>query len=538
MASSSSVSASRKRKLFLWIAGVLAALIVALFIVSFFLDGIIRARTQTAMNRKLKGYHVTLARAHLQLLGGLLTLNGLKIIQLAHPNPAVADFPMMRFRIQWTELLSRRVVADVLLSRPKVHIDKTQLVTEKNSRVPLRQEGWQGALEAAYPFKINRFTIDDGDVVYIQDAVSPPLHLTKLNFTSDNIRNIHLPNNDYPSHLHASPIMFGNGRATIYGYANYLEKPFPGARIHFTLENVPLSAFDPEIRQINVAVSGGRLFGSGLAEYSPKITRVKIDDMKLEGVGVNYVHMPATEQAEARRVKAAGRQIEKQNNRQAVEINVSELDITHSNFSYTDKTKNPNYRLFLTDIDLTLRNLANHQQRKPADLTMHGKFMGSGDTKASGTFLATQGGPAFNLNVAIQNTDLPSLNDLLRAYGRFDVAAGQFSIFTEVDIKNGDINGYAKPLFANLKVYDYQKDKNTGVIHQAKELVIGGASHLFKNSRTQQVATEVDLKGKLTKPDISTWQALVEVLHNAFIQAILPGFDRAVRPNTVDGTNK
>lgn len=516
----------------------MAALLVALFIVSFLLDGIIRARTQAAMNRKLKGYHVTLARAHLQLLGGLLTLNGLKIIQLAHPDPAVADLPMMRFHIQWQELLSGRVVADVLLSQPKVHIDKTQLVSEKNSRVPLRQQGWQDALEAAYPFKINRFTIDNGDVVYIQDAISPPLHLTKLNFASDNIRNIHLPNNDYPSLLHATLVIFGTGRATIDGYANYLEKPFPGVRIHFTLENVPLSAFDPEIRQINIAVSGGRLFGSGLAEYSPKITRVKIDDMKLEGVGVNYVHTPETQQAEARRVKAAGQQVEKQNNRPAVDISMRELDITHGNFSYTDKTRNPNYRLFLTDTDLTLRNLSNHQQRVPADLTMEGKFMGSGDTKVSGTFLATQGGPAFDLKVAVQNTNLPSLNDLLRAYGRFDVAAGQLSIFAAADIKNGDINGYAKPMFANLKVYDYQKDKNTGVIHQAKELVIGGASHLFKNSRTQQVATEVDLKGKLTRPDISTWQALVEVLHNAFIQAILPGFDRAIRPNTVDGTNK
>jgi hypothetical protein len=87
-------------------------------------------------------------------------------------------------------------------------------------------------------------------------------------------------------------------------------------------------------------------------------------------------------------------------------------------------------------------------------------------------------------------------------------------------------------MFANLKVYDYQKDKGTGVLHQAKELAIGGASHLFKNSRTQQVASEIDLKGKLSSPDLSTWQALAQVLRNAFIEAIIPGFDRAVASNT------
>jgi hypothetical protein len=36
----------------------------------------------------------------------------------------------------------------------------------------------------------------------------------------------------------------------------------------------------------------------------------------------------------------------------------------------------------------------------------------------------------------------------------------------------------------------------------------------------------VDLTGKLKNPNVNTWQAVVEVLQNAFIQAILPGFDR------------
>ena len=97
---SAAMRAYRKHSVLLWIGGIFATLIVALFIASFFLDDIIRARTQAAMNQKLKGYHVALAHAHLQLVGGILTLNGLKIIQQAHPHPAVADVPMMRFHIQ------------------------------------------------------------------------------------------------------------------------------------------------------------------------------------------------------------------------------------------------------------------------------------------------------------------------------------------------------------------------------------------------------------------------------------------------------
>ena len=295
---------------------------------------------------------------------------------------------------------------------------------------------------------------------------------------------------------------------------------------------MPLSAFDPEIRQINIDLTGGHLSSNGLLEYSPKITRVEVNNATIGAVNVGYVHSPATKEAEAKRVKETGKEIEKQNNRRAVDITVRELDIVHSDFAYTDQTSNPNYKLFINDTDLTLKNLSNHQNHGAADLTLRGKFMGSGDTNVAGDFLASQQGPAFDLKVALQNTDLTSLNDLLRAYGSFDVAAGQLSVFSQVAVKDGNMDGYIKPIFANLKVYDYQKDKDTGLLHQAKELAIGGASHLFKNRSTEKVAADIDLKGKLTSPDVDTWQAIGQVLRNAFIEAIIPGFDRAAASNT------
>jgi hypothetical protein len=55
----------RNHGVLFWVGGTLATVIVALFIASFFLDDIVRARTQAAMNQKLKGYHVALAHAHL-----------------------------------------------------------------------------------------------------------------------------------------------------------------------------------------------------------------------------------------------------------------------------------------------------------------------------------------------------------------------------------------------------------------------------------------------------------------------------------------
>ena len=52
--------AYREHRVLFWVGGIFATLIVALFIASFFLDDLVRARTQAAMNQKLKGYHVAL----------------------------------------------------------------------------------------------------------------------------------------------------------------------------------------------------------------------------------------------------------------------------------------------------------------------------------------------------------------------------------------------------------------------------------------------------------------------------------------------
>ncbi len=294
--------------------------------------------------------------------------------------------------------------------------------------------------------------------------MNPPLHLAGLNFTADNIRNIHASDNDYPSRFHATVVIFDTGHTTFDGHANFLEEPFPGVRDnHYMITNVPLSAFDPEIRQINITVHGGRLASDGLLEYSPKVTRVEVNNATIADVGVGYTHSPATQQQEAQRIKEAGQQIERQNNRAAVDIIVRDFELKQ--FSYTDETANPNYRIWIKDTDLTLRNLSNHQQQGRADVSLRGKSWAAAIARYRGASWQVGDGPAFDLKIAVVNTDLPSLNDFLRSFRRFDVAAGKLAV------KDGTIDGYVKPMFADLEVYNYQKDKNTPILHQAKELL-------------------------------------------------------------------
>ena len=58
--------------------------------------------------------------------------------------------------------------------------------------------------------------------------------------------------------------------------------------------------------------------------------------------------------------------------------------------------------------------------------------------------------------------------------------------------------------------------------------LVTGVSKLMKNEPRKEVATEVDVSGPLQNPKGSTPQAIVKLIQNAFIKAILPGFDRGV----------
>jgi hypothetical protein len=118
------------------------------------------------------------------------------------------------------------------------------------------------------------------------------------------------------------------------------------------------------------------------------------------------------------------------------------------------------------------------------------------------------------------------MNNVLRAYGNFDVSAGVFSLVTELHVRNGRISGYIKPLFKDIKVYDRRKDKGRGFGHKMYETLIGGVAKLLENRSQQEVAIRTDISEPVGNPETSTRQIIAELIKNAFFKAILPSFEK------------
>lgn len=511
-----------------FILGGIALLLVLLVVASFFVDEPLRRYIEGRMNAHLKGYTVQIDRLSFHPIGASLTLFNLVMIQEAHPDPPVMLIERLDASVQWKTLLFGRVVANFRIERPKIYADRAHVEREAKDPTPLNEHGWQQAFEAIYPLKINQVTIVDGQVTYVDDTRFEPLRLTRIQFTAENIRNVRSKDRVYPSDVRAEAAVFDRGRLVIDGNADFLAEPHLGVKGVIELSDIELDPFRQLTNRFNVTVHGGSLSARGRVEYGPTIKLVELQQAAIRDVRVEYVHTRKEAGVAKKAAVTTERATRQATQRDDMIIRVDDFRVTNATFGLVNKTANPEFRLFLSGANIHARNLSTRRSEGVGRVELSGKFMGTGATKVVGNFRPDEKGPDFDVDIAIENTDMTSMNDLLRAYGKFDVVQGNFAFYSEIRVKNGRVNGYVKPLFKDVKAYDPEQDRDKGFARRLYERVIGGVSKALKNQPRREVATVVDISGPLEQPQTSTLQAIVNLIRNAFIRAILPGFDRQV----------
>jgi hypothetical protein len=513
-----------RRGLF-WILG-LAILALILFFVAAHFDEYLRRTLETKINQRLHGYSVRLGHAHLNPFSLSLTLKQAVIRQEANPEPPIAAIPRLKASVEWREILSGHLVADAVFVQPRIHVNLLQLREENRDQVDIQDRGWQQALESIYPLKFNLIQVHDGDIVYIDTDPQRPLHVSHWNLLASNIRNIRSRDRVYPSPVHTDGVIFDTGRGVVDGHADFLAEPFPGIHANYRVENVPLDRLRPIVSRANVTVSGGVLTSQGEVEVGPKHREARIAGVNIRGLHIDYTHTPATAAVEETRGRAVKKVAEDQT--PAMAFHLARLRLIDSRLGLNSVAKDRRFRVFLSDANLDVTNLSAGFRDGPATAKLTARFMGSGTVRGTSHFRADPKGPDFDLTVSVEKASLPAINDLLRAYGKFDVTAGTFSVYSEVRVRNSRIDGYVKPLFENVKVYDPQQDKKKPVLRKLYEKVVGGLSHILENRPRDQVATVADLSGSIDDPNTSAWEIAVRLVSNAFVKAILPGFEREV----------
>ena len=506
------------------LAGGLAIVALLLAGASFFIGEFLRGHMERTLNAELQGYTVRLAAIAFHPIGFSITLKDLIISQNAHPQPPVAQFPQLHASVHWQALLHGRLLADFVLRQPHVRIDRTQLQEETSDEVALKDEGWQQAVEAIYPLKINHFRIENGDLTYVDDDPKRPLHISQLNLIADNIRNVRSADHVYPSNVHLDGVIFDSGKLRVDGQANFLAQPSAAINADITLDQVQLDYFKPMLARMNLWITGGALWADGHVEYAPQVENFHLKNLTLRAVQLDYVHSAQTATEERTRAAEVGRAAEELSHAPAAVFRVDELHIADSTVGYVDHSADPGYRVFVEKGDLAIKNVSNQAADGPASLELKGLFMGSGGAAMQAIVAPATPSRDLDLWVTIEGTQLRSMNNLLRTFGNFDVVAGEFSFYSQLAIKHGEISGYLKPIFTDMQVYSQQQDAGKPLLHRIYEELVGGMQTVLQNRRGE-VATTVEISGHAPNPETSTWQVAVGLIENAFIKAITHGFE-------------
>jgi hypothetical protein len=515
-----------------WLIGVVAALVLIAVAVAFFVDEPLRRITEKQMNAHLKGYTARIGRLDFHPLNFAVDFYDVLFIQNAHPNPPVLRIHRLNASVQWGALIHGRVVADFLFDTPQIYVDRQHLVSEANDPTPVSEHGWQEALQAMYPLKINQFRIRKGSITYVDAGQARPLTLTAVEAVAGNIRNVKSDPDDFPSPLTVTAAVFETGTLSLNGSADFLRVPYAGVKGKAELAGIPLDYAKEVAARYGVALTAGTFSGKGYLEVTPNVTIADLEEIRVDGLKADYTYRPKTADPGKEAAKNTAETAKKANDATASVSNASDMvlrarrvSVNGASVGLVNVSAHPTYRLALTHTNLLIENFSNQKSDGLGVVRMTGRFMDSGEMQVKAAFRPENNGPDFDLDIRIEDTDMRTMNDLLRAHAKFDVVSGVFSVYSEMRVKNGRINGYVKPLFRDLVAYDSGQDQDKPFGEKVKEKVVNVVGKVLKNRRREEVVTVVPISGPLANPKTGTLETVMKLVENAFIKAILPGFE-------------
>src|SRR5262249_41050061 len=189
---------------------------------------------------------------------------------------------------------------------------------------------------------------------------------SQLTLVAEHTRNVPSSERIYPSEIHGDAVIFDSGLLRIDGHADFLAEPYAGVDVDIALDRIDISHLKPVLSRKNVWITNGALSAKGHVEYGPQTQIVKLEQVDLSGVKLDYVHDPRTAAEEKERVAKVEQAASELRHKTEMVFRVDHLHIAKSNIGFVDRAAKPEYRVFFTDGDLEMRNLSNQDRDGPA----------------------------------------------------------------------------------------------------------------------------------------------------------------------------
>lgn len=205
-----------------------------------------------------------------------------------------------------------------------------------------------------------------------------------------------------------------------------------------------------------------------------------------------------------------------------IPFTINHFEILNGKITFKDFSTKPEIDIFIDSLNVMATNLGNVKDKTlklPSTLKAEGTSLGGGHLNIDAKLNVLKKIPDVDLDLQFENVNVVALNDLIRAYAKVDAEKGNFNLYTEIAIDNGEITGYVKPVIEDLQIIDWS-DKEDSFIKKAWETIVGGVVEIFKNQPKDQLATKVPLTGNLNNLEAGVWPSVWNIFKNAFIEAL------------------
>ncbi|MDD7886612.1 DUF748 domain-containing protein [Flavivirga sp. 57AJ16] len=221
-----------------------------------------------------------------------------------------------------------------------------------------------------------------------------------------------------------------------------------------------------------------------------------------------------------------------------VPIDINHFEVHDGKVAFVQLQADPNIDLSISKVELVadnLRNVVLKERILPSQLHATGVTFGNGNMTLDGRINLIKKIPDMDLAFSLEKSNAKALNEFTRHYAGIDFEKGTFGLYSEIAIADGFLTGYMKPLLTDSKLIG----KEDGFLGVLWEGLVGFFKFIFKNQRTDTLATKIPIEGDLNNVKAGVWPTILNIFGNAWIKAFKGQVDDEVEfKDAFKNTNK
>jgi hypothetical protein len=215
-------------------------------------------------------------------------------------------------------------------------------------------------------------------------------------------------------------------------------------------------------------------------------------------------------------------------------LKIDKMLIHNGELHFRNYDSEPKIDSHLTELEATAENLSNSQALTDSSIArvdVAARAMEVSDLTVGAAFDPTTAKPTFDVNVRLLQLPVTRMDNFISTYAPFDVEAGEVDVVSELAARDGQLEGYVKPIIYNLDVFSWKEDireDGDNPLRVLWEGLVDVVGEILENQPRDQIASNIPLRGDISDPDTNVFVAVAGVFKNAFVEAYQANLENTV----------